>query len=108
MNKKISISHNGETYILEYDRDTVVRMENAGFSFADIESKPVSSVILLFKGAFLKNHKKLKEQEVMDIYEDLKKKEELHSALIEMYADVYEDTIGDENDESKKAEWKMV
>lgn len=110
MNKKIEINYNGEKYTLEYDRDVVIKIERAGLNVNEIASKPVSSMQMLFEGAFLKNHKRIKREDVLAIYDTIKNREQLNNALLEMYIDVYNSTVGDddENDDSKNTEWKMA
>ena len=51
----ITDSETGETYSLEFDRETVRKAENAGFSLEDIGRYPSKAYDLFFY-AFMKNH----------------------------------------------------
>ena len=58
MNTKIKLTHNGQEYILEYDRMSVKLLESSGFILDEFLEKPMSNIELAFAGAFIKNHKK--------------------------------------------------
>ena len=59
MNTKINLTYNGENYTLEYDRTTVVLLENSGFKLDEFLEKPMANIELAFAGAFMKNHRKV-------------------------------------------------
>ena len=109
MNKKIELSYKGVDYTLEYNRDAILYMEKNGLVASEIVDKPLTSVNLLWKGAFYKNHKKADKEIIDEIYEGIKDKTALTEALSQMYLEAYSILIGDSNDEddSKKIEWKM-
>ena len=61
MNTKISLTYNDVPYTLEYDRMAIKAMEASGFSVEEFIKKPLSNIELAFAGAFIKNHRKTKE-----------------------------------------------
>lgn len=46
----------GREYTLEYNRKSVVKIEQAGFDINAIESKSMTMITLMFWGAFLMHH----------------------------------------------------
>ena len=108
MNQKIEFNYNGKDYTLEYNRAAVKLLENNGLRIDQIQSQPFSAIDLLWQGAFMMNHKNEKPDKIREIYEHIGNKGELNAALIEMYTDTYRSLItDDEDDDSKKIEWKM-
>lgn len=91
-------------YTLEYTVDTVMQIERAGFRLDDADAKPMTSVKMLFEGAFLANHKNIKPETVREMLDGMKNKAELIEKLIEMYREPYE-TLMDEGDEGN-ATWE--
>ena len=85
MNKQLKFTYQDKEYCLEYTRATVAAMEKKGFVAADIESKPVTVLPALFAGAFLANHRFVKQEIIDEIYFKLTNKSELISKLAEMY-----------------------
>ena len=110
MNKKIEFNYDGVDYTLEYNRDAVVYMENRGLNIQEVKAKPLTMIEKLWQGAFYKNHKKEKIDKIQEIYDSINNRTDLNAALIEMFYETYEALIGDdkeEEDNSKKIEWKM-
>lgn len=56
MSKKLPIVLEDEPYTLEYNRYAIKRIEQMGFSTANLGDKLVTNVELLFFGALIKNH----------------------------------------------------
>jgi len=109
MNKKIEFNYEGKDYTLEYDRKAIKIMEANGLKIKDIEDQPLSMIELLWQGAFLKNHKHEKSENIQKIYEKIGDKSDLNAGLISMFTETYTSLMGDseEDDETKKIEWKM-
>lgn len=109
MNTKINLTYNGETYTLEYDRTTVVLLENSGFKLDEFLEKPMSNIELAFSGAFLKNHKKISQTIIDEIYKKTKNKGALVKALHSMITECY-DSLLDEptEDDEGNATWEIV
>lgn len=89
----IKLSKDNADYILEYDRESITYLEKIGFSLEDYSKKPASMMPLLFKGAFYKNHKYIKQSEIDDIYNNISRKTELMNKLISMLGESYEDLV---------------
>lgn len=101
----ISLEYEGKEYVLEYSKQAVRTMENQGFNIDLIGEKPTTMVPLLFKGAFIKNHKETKSRIVDAIY-DIIDKDELIITLAEMYMETVNSVLaGNEGDEAKKIKW---
>ena len=85
MNKQLRFKHNGQEYCLEYTLRSVELMEKRGFVASDITDKPMTTLPTLFAGAFLANHRFIKQETIDEIYSRLKNKQELIGKLAEMY-----------------------
>lgn len=87
MAKQLTINDptTGVTYTLEYTRKTVEMMEKNGFVTDDVQRKPMTMLPALFAGAFLAHHRFVKRDVIDSIYARLNHKDELISALVEMY-----------------------
>lgn len=102
----IKLKANGKEYILEYDRETITYIEKMGFSLEKYSSQPMTMYPLLFKGAFYKHHKFVKEQEKDDLYNNIKNRSKLMNALVEMVGEAYEELVKD--NEEGNADWEIV
>ena len=85
MAKQLSFTYEGKEYCLEYTRKSVEQMEKQGFVAADIQSKPMTVLPALFAGAFLANHRFVKQDVVDAIFAKMTNKSELIGKLAEMY-----------------------
>ena len=56
MSKLINFTYEGKDYTLEYTRRSIEKMEQRGFKLSEVTDKPVSTLPLLFAGAFLAHH----------------------------------------------------
>ena len=75
------------TYTLTFTAQTVMEMENRGFNPDAFETKPLSTLIMLFEGAFLAKEKGTSRDKVLEILELIDDKQGLQEALIQMYID---------------------
>lgn len=91
-------------YTLEFTADTVMQVERAGFKLGEAGDKPMTSVRMLFEGAFLANHKNVKPELVTEMLEGMKNKAQLIEKLMDMYREPYE-TLMDESAEGN-ATWE--
>lgn len=108
MNKKIELTYDDVDYTLEYNRESITYMEKQGLNISEITTKPATMLIILWRGAFIKNHKKTKIETIDEIYDNIQGKEDLNGALSEMVFEAYEALMGDnKEDTSKKIVWKM-
>ncbi len=102
----IKLEYNGETYILEYSKRAITIMEDQGFRIGDIDDKPMTSLLLLFKGAFIKNHRTVSEALVEEIYDHCEDVDKMISTLMDMYMEAFEG-VRTEDDDTKKANWTI-
>ncbi len=109
MNKKIEFTYEGIEYTLEYDRAAIRYMESVGLDMSAIGSKPATMMGILWRGAFVKNHKKENVDKIDNMYKEIKNKTDLNAGLLEMVSEAYTSLYGDgeNDDDSKNIEWKM-
>jgi hypothetical protein len=107
MSKKIKLSYEGKEYTLEYTRNTALALEQSGFVLSDVRNKPVSSLVTLFNGAFVANHRRLEGSVVEKIFDSLKDKEKLLAALVGMYDETVS-SLMDSTDDEGNATWEMT
>ena len=103
---KINLTYGKTEYTLEYSRQSVKTMESQGFVLAELTSKPMTMIPMLFHGAFYKNHKGIKRNLIDEIYEGVGDKAGLIQALAEMYAETLS-TLTDDTGEGN-ATWALV
>lgn len=85
MSKQLRFTYQDKEYVLEFTRKTVEMMEKQGFIAEDARTKPMTTLPALFKGAFLANHRFVKDETIDAIYTKLPNKGELIGKLAEMY-----------------------
>lgn len=109
MNTKINLTYKDVPYCLEYDRMGVKMLEANGFSVEDFLKKPMCNIEMVFAGAFIKNHRKIKQDLVDEIFAKCKDKDKLITTLTTMIEETY-DVLLDEPDDSDEgnAEWEVV
>lgn len=107
MSQQIRVSFNDEEYTLEYTRATAKAMEKGGFDINAISSQPNTMIPLLFAGAFLAHHRKLKEETVNAIFNKMTNKENLIAKLVEMYAETVTTLLEDAEGEQGNASWEV-
>ena len=100
MAKQLSFTYQGKEYCLEYTRKSVETMERNGFVASDIENKPMTTLPALFAGAFLANHRFVKQEVIDAIFAKMHNKGELIGKLAEMYNEPIM-TLIDEPDEAE-------
>ena len=109
MNTKINLTYQGVSYCLEYDRMGVKTLEANGFVIEEFLKKPMSNIEMVFAGAFIKNHKKIKSSLVEEIYSKCPNKDDLITALAKMIEETYEALFdGPVDGDEGNAEWEVV
>ena len=93
-------------YTLEFTRNTVMETERMGFDMERIDSAPVTSLTLLFRGAFLAHHRTLTIAEVDDILTNIDK-DGLLSALGQLYMDAIKPLVENEENSKNAIKWTM-
>lgn len=106
MSKSISFEYEGKEYTLEFNRKSVERMERMGFIAEEITQKPLTSLPMLFHGAFYMHHKGVTRDLTDKILESVEKVSDLIGKLAEMYNEPIMALIGDEdNSKAKNVKW---
>ena len=104
--KQITIKHDDKQYTLEFTRNSVRKLEQAGFVIQDIQAKPATLIPMLFEGAFVSKHKYIKKDVVEEIYNNLENKDEIIGALAEMYQDTLLSIISNTDEELGNLKWE--
>ena len=102
--KQITINYNNAQYTLEYNRAVVILMERQGFNLSEFDSKSALNTSLLVKFAFFLHHRKLSEDEIFEIYESIRGRDEFISKLLDMCSDTYVSLLDDPEEESGEIE----
>lgn len=101
----------GDTYTLEYTRESVRWMEDRDFSFRDMQTKPMTTLPELFAGAFHAHHRYVSRDVIERIFKGLPDKESLFPALAAMYTDpideMFTEPEKDEKNPTWEANWKL-
>ena len=105
MNKQLRFTYQNNEYTLEYNRKTVEAMEKKGFVASDIENKPMTILPALFAGAFLANHRFVKQEVIDDIYSRMTNKQELIGKLAEMYNEPIKALIDEPEGTEGNVDW---
>ena len=103
----IVFEHKGTQYTLEYTRDSIKQMERGGFSFEKAGDTPITSLLALFKGAFIAHHPRTSQSVIDEIWDNLGDKDGLFEALANLYNEPMEALMKEPEDESKKIAWKV-
>lgn len=105
MNKTLTFKVNGEEYKLTFNRETVIATENMGFNVTEFAEKPVGSLTLLWRGAFLANHGMLTFEEIDAIFDKVDHNGIL-DALLELYRAPIE-SLFDEDNAKNSVKWTV-
>ena len=109
MNTKINLTYKGVPYCLEYDRMGVKTLEANGFVIEEFLKKPMSNIEMVFAGAFIKNHRKIKSNLIEEIYSKCPNKSDLIETLAKMIEETYTALFDEPIDgEEGNAEWEVV
>ena len=105
MSKQLSITYQDREYCLEYTRKSVEIMEKNGFVASDIAEKPMTTLPALFAGAFLANHRFVKQDIIDAIFKSLPNKGDLIGKLAEMYNEPIMSLIDEPEESEGNAVW---
>ena len=107
MENTITLTYNDEEYTLGFSRRSEQQMEKAGFVLDQIATYPNTMIPMLFAGAFLMRHPKVKEEIINAIYNKVEDKEGLLQKLVEMYNEGTSSLMENPEDaDPKKISWK--
>lgn len=117
MGKTLNFTYGGKAYALEFTRETVIATERAGFRLEQAWETPVTSLTLLWHGAFVANHSDTPYAEREAIFEKISQREKgakkddtsksLLNALIGLYTAPIESLV-DEEHEKNAIEWTVT
>lgn len=102
---QINFDYNGKHYCLEYSRESVKRMEAAGFRPGESGSTPLMELDMLWAGAFYKNHRKESSNVIEKLLDKMKDKDKLLDALRTMVAETYNSLLDSEEDDEGNVDW---
>lgn len=102
---KIVIKFKDKEYTLEFNRNSVVKMERDGFEVSKAEERPLSTLVELSRGAFIMHHPNMKDNEIDEIVDNIQNKTEFVNVLAEMYKNVVECIIKDKVNKEGNATW---
>ena len=105
MAKQLTFTFEGKEYTLEFTRRTVAEMEKKGFIASEITDKPMTTLPALFAGAFLANHRFVKQDVIDNIYSKLTKKEALIGKLAEMYNEPIMALVEEPEEDKGNVDW---
>ena len=97
----------GKEYTLEFNRKTIMAMENNGFVL-NLDA-PMTCVDSLFYGAFQMHHKRIDREAVRAIWAEQNPKEGLLTALVKLYQKPIEELMAEpEGADEENPTWKEV
>ena len=105
MAKQLRVTYQDKEYCLEYTRKSVEIMERNGFVASDVEAKPMTTLPALFSGAFLANHRYVKQEVIDAIFAKMPNKMELIGKLAEMYNEPLATLIDEPEDSEGNVNW---
>lgn len=99
MNKQITLTYEGKSYILEFTRATAGSFIRQGFNITDIYDKAPIAMIPFVHCAFKSKQPQMSMTKAEEIYDSLpdKQKPKFVAALASMFTDTYTSLIGNEN-----------
>lgn len=105
MSKQLNFTYQSKDYCLEYTRKSVEMLEKSGFVASDIKDKPMTTLPALFAGAFLANHRFVKQEVIDEIFSKMTNKSELIGKLAEMYNEPIMTLIDEPEDAEGNLDW---
>lgn len=105
MAKQLRFTYQDKEYCLEYTRKSVETMEKNGFVASDIQNKPMTTLPALFAGAFLANHRFIKQDVIDAIFAKMTNKGELIGKLAEMYNEPIMTLVDDPEESEGNLNW---
>ena len=105
MSKQLRFTYQDKQYTLEYTRKSVEMMEKQGFVATEIKDKPMTTLPALFAGAFLANHRFVKQDVIDEIFSKMTNKTDLIGKLAEMYNEPIMTLIDDPEEAEGNLDW---
>ncbi len=112
MAKTVTFTYDKTAYTLEFTRETVSALEQNGLSISDVRNindRPMTTVMLLFTGAFMAHHRKAATISglIEKIWNSIQDKDGLVDVLREMYTEPVDALMADPEDEKGKTTWTV-
>lgn len=109
MNTQIRLTYKGDEYVLEFNRMTIKMLEQSGFVAEEFMKKPLNNIELVFAAAFIKNHPKIQQSVIDEIFKLCSDKNSLIAALNIMINETYESLLSNpDEDESGNVSWEVI
>lgn len=102
----VEVELGGKAYTLTFTRTVVKRMERDGFLPASIDAMPATATEALIVGAFEAKHPSMTAKQRLDVWEALGHKEELLTALMQLYMAPINALIADPTEAT--GSWRLV
>lgn len=109
MSRKISFTYEDKDYVLEYDRKSVLKMEDDKINIEEMTEKPFTSMFVLFKYSFYKHNKAVfkNDDKIAEILGLLPDKENLMLELTNMLNDTVA-YLGEPEDPKNAIAWTTI
>lgn len=104
----IKLKYEGQEYQLEFDRASVELLEKMGFSLQSFTDNIATMQPLLFRAAFFKHHRFVKNLDYEKMWDSVKQKRKLIDALTNMVAETYQTLMVDEEVEEGNDIWEVI
>lgn len=109
MNTKINLTYKDQPYTLEFNRMSIKMLEKTGFKYEEFLEQPMTNIELAFTAAFVKNHPKINQITVDEIFESCPNKNELIATLSVMINECYESLLAEPKaGEAGNVTWETV
>ena len=107
-NKVIIKTKDNTEYTLEYTRESAGLLADTGFKLEDVKDNPLRGVPALFKGAFVANHRRIKDEVADEIYKGIKHKDEFIIELAKMYQETIDALLEEPEEDEGNSSWEVV
>lgn len=104
--KQLFLTYEDKRYTLEYNRDSIRRMERQGLRIDDSDGMPMTTVTSLFNGAFIMHHKNVDPKTLDAIYDTIPNKEAFLEKLTQMYSDPMLALVSEPEDNMGNTTWE--
>lgn len=105
MDKKITFSHKGKEYTLQFTRKTRAMLEQSGLVVTDVFEKMVSVLPEFFHAAFLANDRFIDRKLTDEIFDNLTSKKAMFFKLVELWNAPLDEML-EEPEEGNGIEWE--
>lgn len=102
MSKTLTIKHENKTYLLEFNRNTALRVEHAGFDVSQVGVKPLTMIPIIVSGAFIMHNPFIKQNEIDSVFKSISNKNEFIMKLVEMYQEAGNTLLEQPDEETGK------